>query len=167
MCSVVNPDTCEVETFGGASTGSKGGSWTYSGWTFDIYNPFGNSIRVENHPNFGTAVRLGCNTTAIDIPSGLSVRYVTFPINGTNPGQGWMDILAVDTSGDIVDQTYRYNEQSHGAEAVYLGPVGPEEPALDKIVIHTVQDPDSMGCGFMCSEFYIGEIRACATPNTN
>ena len=166
MCSEAAPDECVVETFAGASNGNKGTSWTYSGWDFDIFNYDGSTDILVNdsYPDFGTAVRMGCNTTKIEIPDELPVRYVTFPIHGENLNQGWMEVLAVNTNGDIVDQTFRFNEAAHGAETVYLGPVGPEDPAIDKIVIHTIEDPD-IDCDFECSQFYIGEIRACASPN--
>lgn len=166
MCSEAAPDQCMVETFTGATSGPKGTSWTYNGWDFDIFNNIGSSqIDVDtSYPDFGTAVGLGCNTTKIEFPNALDVRYVTFPIHGETGGQGWMEVLAVATNGKIVDQTFRFNESSHGAEAIYLGPVGPEDPAIDKVVIHTIEDPD-VTCAFRCSQFYIGEIRACASPN--
>jgi hypothetical protein len=166
MCSQVAPDQCEVETFAGATSGLKGTSWILNGWDFEVFN-YNGSTQIEvdtSYTDFGTAVRLGCHTTRIEFPDDLSVRYVTFPIDGDFAGQGWMEVLAVDASGQILDQTFRYNEQAHGAETVYLGPVRREEPAIDKVVIHTVEDPD-VDCDFVCSEFYIGEIRACASPN--
>ena len=167
MCSVVDPDRCYVETFDGASGGTKGTSWTSpNGWDFDVFNSSGTDISVDTgYADFGTAVQIGCNTTKIELPDD-DIRYVTFLVNGDSSSRGWMDILAVDNNGDIVDQTYRFNEASHGAEAVYLGPVSGNDPALDKIVIHTIRDPDVV-CDFQCSTIDIGEIRACGRPRIN
>ncbi len=166
MCSVVSPDRCYVETFDGASSGNKGTSWTSpNGWDFDVFNYVSDIVVKTGYTDFGTAVKIGCDATKIELPND-DIRYVTFLVNGDTPGQGWMDILAVDNNGDIVDQTYRFNADSHGAEAVYLGPIDANDAALDKIVIHTIRDPD-VACQPLCSNINIGEIRACGRPRTN
>ncbi len=165
-CTAVDPDRCNIETFDGASSGNKGTSWTSpKGWQFDVLNYVTNINVQTGYTDFGTAVKIGCDTTKIELPND-PIRYVTFLVNGDTPGQGRMDILAVDNNGDIVDQAYRFNADSHGAEAVYLGPIDDNDPALDKTVIHTIRDPN-VACQPRCSKIFIGEIRACGTPTTN
>jgi hypothetical protein len=152
----LDPDPCDVENFQGTTTGNKGANYTSpDGFVFDAYNA--GDFYIEDHDWTEKNLFFSCNASFVELPQ--ERQYVNLVYNGFSAR---INFIAVDSSGNVVDETTKRNQTGEGAQVVTLGPSA--DPLISRIYMHHVGDScDSYTCG----EPTLSEIRACNINNVN
>ena len=155
-CDAVAPDNCVVETFNSATTGNKGATWTSpNGFVFTVIQGGGTHL-LDDFTNLGHGLLLGCDSTLMEIPD-KPREYVTLVFKGfTEEPPTTLNLIAVDSNGNIVDATTKNNpDLSEGAEVIHLGT---GEAPIAEVYMHQVLASE---CEENCNESVISEVRAC------